>query len=474
VGKDYYMTAGGGWPDQLIWHSRDLVNWRPITRALQKFNGRAWASDLTYCRGKFYIYTTQVDERRGYKGPLNIAQRSLLGVPFKDQGDRAFMNVVLWAPDPAGPWSDLIDIGVYGLIDPGHVIDQEVDRFLYFNKGMMIRLAPDGLSTVGELRQVYNGWEYPKDWVVECRCPEAPKLTYHNGYYFLSSAQGGTAGPSTAHMGVIARSKSVGGPWENSPFNPMVHTRSPDEKWWRQGHGTLIDDIEGNWWFLYTGYENGYDHFGKQSLLLPVEWTPDGWPQIKPGVTPTDVLRKPPGEDVGHGMPLSDDFANSELGIQWTYGPDVSAGEAFRVGGDRLSVKASGASPLEATWLGVMPVNHAYEVEVEVTIPETAEGGLLLGGRWMSRGEWATAGLRKGQAFAYWPRVPSGVVWKGKRIFVRMRNNCGDVSCYYSADGKQWTQFENSTRGSQAGQVSLYAAGEGEVVFRRFKYRGLD
>ena len=26
VGKDYYMVAGGGWPDQLIWHSRDLVN----------------------------------------------------------------------------------------------------------------------------------------------------------------------------------------------------------------------------------------------------------------------------------------------------------------------------------------------------------------------------------------------------------------------------------------------------------------
>ena len=474
VGKDYYMVAGGGWPDQLIWHSRDLVNWRPVTRALRKFNGRAWASDITYDKGKFYIYTTQVDERRGYKGPLNISQRSLLGVPFKGQGDRAFMNVVLWAPDPAGPWSDLIDIGAYGLIDPGHVVDQEGNRRLYFNKGMTIRLAPDGLSTVGELKQVYNGWEYPKDWVVECPCLEAPKLTYHNGYYYLSSAQGGTAGPSTAHMGVIARSKSAEGPWENSPFNPMVHTNSPDEKWWRQGHGTLIDDIEGNWWFLYTGYENGYEYFGKQSLLLPVEWTADGWPRIKPGVTATDVLRKPAGEDVGHGMPLSDDFSSSELGIQWTYGPGVSAGEAFRVGGDRLTVKASGVSPLEAAWLGVMPVNHAYEVEVEVTVPETAEGGLLLGGRWMSRGEWATAGLRKGEAFAYWPRVPSAVAWKGNRIFVRMRNNRGDVSCYYSADGQRWTQFENSTGGSQARQVSLYAAGEGEVVFRRFKYRGLD
>ncbi len=33
VGKDYYMLAGSGWPDELVWHSRDLVNWRPLTRA---------------------------------------------------------------------------------------------------------------------------------------------------------------------------------------------------------------------------------------------------------------------------------------------------------------------------------------------------------------------------------------------------------------------------------------------------------
>jgi xylan 1,4-beta-xylosidase len=35
VGQDYYMDAGGGWPDQLIWHSRDLVNSVPLTRALK-------------------------------------------------------------------------------------------------------------------------------------------------------------------------------------------------------------------------------------------------------------------------------------------------------------------------------------------------------------------------------------------------------------------------------------------------------
>ena len=275
LGKDYYMLAGGGWPDQLVWHSRDLVNWRPVTRALRKWDGGVWASDITYYKGKLYIYTTQNDRSRldPKNKSLTGAQVSLLGTTTKAGGDKSFKNVVLWAYDPTGPWSDPIDIGVYEVFDPGHIADQEGNRYLYFNKGIMIQLTPDGLSTIGDVKQVYDGWEYPDHWVVECMCLEAPKLTYHNGYYYVASAQGGTAGPSTAHMGVIARSKSVEGPWENSPYNPIVHTYSQNEKWWRQGHGTLIDDVEGNWWFLYTGYEKDYTHLGKQSLLLPVEWT---------------------------------------------------------------------------------------------------------------------------------------------------------------------------------------------------------
>ena len=481
VGRDYYMAAGGGWPDQLIWHSRDLVNWEPLTRALRKFNGFAWASELTYYQGTFYLYTTQVDPTSGNVGPLNLSQRSLLGVPFKDQGDHAWENVVLWAKDPAGPWSDPINIGVYGLFDPGHIVDQEGNRYLYFNKGMMIRLAPDGLSTVGDLKQIYEGWDFPKDWVVECKCLEAPKLKYHNGYYYLFSAEGGTAGPTTAHMEIAARSKSVEGPWENSPYNPVVHTQSQDEKWWRQGHGTLIEALDGSWWLMYTGYENGYALYGKQSLLVPVEWTADGWPRITPGLAATDLLRKPPGEDVGHGMPLSDDFSSPTIGIQWQYAPYVNPGEYFRVGDGKLDMRAKGTSPgkaavlpQNATTLAVMPVNHEYEVEVELSIPDTAEGGLMLSAGPWGGTTWATVGLRKGEIFATWAGQANYLNWSENRIFVRLRNMKYDVSCFYSTDGHTWTPFPNSTHVTDGRRLSLYAAGEGTVVFRNFKYRGLD
>jgi beta-xylosidase len=460
------MLAGGGWPDPLIWHSRDLVNWEPIGPALHKFDLGPWASDLTYYKGKYYIYTTQVDP-----------SRIQLGVPFKK-------NIVIWSDHIEGPWSDPIDLGVPTLFDPGHVADQQGNRYLYFNKGMLVRLAPDGLSTLGDPKKVYDGWSYPNSWVVSCKCLEAPKLTYRDGYYYMVSSEGGADGPTTGHMSVVARSRSVEGPWENSPYNPLVHTASSNDRWWRQGHGTLVEDGGSKWWFLYTGYENGYLLYGKQSLLLPIEWTDDGWPRVPLGVSPTNVLKKPAGENVGHGMPLSDDFSNTSLGIQWLYDASVKPEESFKVGDGKLVMKAAGglpgkvAIPLSAMMLGVMPVNHAYEVQVEVSIPETAEAGLLLysGGGREAGSSWAMVSLRKGETFlTSWTQHRDDVESKETHLFLRLRDINYDISAFYSADGKTWIPFDNSsTYVTDGRRLFLYAAGTGEVVFRNFQYRGLD
>jgi len=245
-----------------------------------------------------------------------------------------------------------------------------------------------------------------------------------------------------------------------------MRTASREEKWWRQGHGTLIDDVAGNWWFMYTGYASDATWLGKQSLLLPIEWTADGWPRGRAGVTPTDILRKPAGEDVGHGMPLSDDFTGSSLGIQWTYAANANPQELFVVGGGQLRMKASGTGPTSATRLNVGVVNKAYEVEVDVEIPERAEGGIMIAT--------VNAGLRKGEAFGYWPSIPNAMPWESNRIQVRIRNDRGDISFFWSRDGRTWNQFANSGAVAGSRSVSLYAAGEGEVVFRNFRYRGLD
>ena len=96
---------------------------------------------------------------------------------------------MIWANDIKGPWSKPIDLKVSG-IDPGHIADQEGNRYLYVDKGEVIRLTDDGLATIGQKQKVYEGWRYPNHWETECMCLESPKLNYHNGYYYLNGRSG--------------------------------------------------------------------------------------------------------------------------------------------------------------------------------------------------------------------------------------------------------------------------------------------
>lgn len=452
VGADYYMThSGRGTPGLLIWHSRDLVNWRPIGYALSDYTGSIAAPELIHYQDLFYIY-------------------------FPGNGT----NYVLTATDPAGPWSEPIDLKV-GRIDPGHVADQDGNRYLHLSGGYMVRLASDGLSVVGGPELVYDGWEYPEDWVVECKCLESPKFVCRDGYYYLVSAQGGTAGPSTSHMIVVARSESPIGPWENSPYNPMLRTVSRSQPWWSQGHGTLIDDVEGNWWVMYHAYENGYLTLGRRTLLLPVEWTDDDWPRIAGGIDTSDVILMPPGDCVGHGLPLSDDFASESLGLQWrAHARDFQA-DRYISGSHQIRVKASGSSLAEANVLTCYPFHRAYEAQVEIHCPPTAEAGLLL---WYNHESFSGAAVGRGQALTYWRSRPhAGLHWAGGRIFLKVRNLYHDVLAFHSSDGQNWKPFDkgfeasgyhhNILGGFSSLMIGLAAAGEGDVVFRQFRYHGL-
>jgi hypothetical protein len=49
-------------------------------------------------------------------------------------------------------------------------------------------------------------------------------------YYYLVTAVGGTAGPPTGHMVIVARAKSLAGPWEDDPHNPIVRTTDNSAK----------------------------------------------------------------------------------------------------------------------------------------------------------------------------------------------------------------------------------------------------
>lgn len=459
-GDDYYLTFSSfdAYPGLVIWHSRDLVNWQPIGPALFRNVGSVWAPDLVKHQGRYYIY---------FPG---------IGTPERS-------NYVVWADDIRGPWSEPIDLKI-GRIDPGHVVGPDGVRYLFLSGGYMVPLAPDGLSVTAPMKKVYDGWKYPEDWVVEGFAQEGPKMMKHGDYYYQVLAEGGTAGPATSHMVVMARSKTIEGPWENSPYNPIIRTRSADERWWSKGHATLVEGPDRQWYVVYHAYENGFYNLGRQPILEPVVWTADGWIKAAGAdvATPIPMPAKTAGP---HGFALSDDFSTNKMGIQWSfYKGTVTDKARYRYENGALVLKAKGTTPADSSPLWFVTGDHAYEVQVEIDIDPGATAGLLV---FYNSRLYAGLGYSDKDFVMHrygTERVSDKPATLGRRVFMKLTNIRHVVTIYTSADGKTWEKFgtqmevsgyhHNVAYDFLSLRPALYAAGTGEVRFRHFTYRALD
>ena len=360
-GNDFYITHSSFtyFPALLVWHSTDLVHWEPVSRAVEDGDYSIYAPELCKVGDKFYIYY-----------PTSRGE-----------------NYVVTAERIEGPWSAPVKLDVGG-IDPGHVVAEDGQRYLYTNNGWVTPLTPDGLAAAGKPQKVYDGWEFPKEWETEGMWLESPKLFKRGDWYYLVSAEGGTAGPATSHMVVVARSKSALGPWENSPHNPLVHTYSADEAWWSKGHGTLIDDAEGNWYVVYHAYRNGFHTLGRSTLIESVEWTEDGWPVL----TEQDGAKWEQGGLQGDYSYLRD-AQNPLLWSKWQPG----------FGDGTLSLMTA--------------VDESYEITASFEVPEGSQAALYL---------------------FYNEDVNLGVSATGTTCSLRIRNENNIASTWRKAGESEW------------------------------------
>jgi xylan 1,4-beta-xylosidase len=449
-GDTYYIVHSSFeyYPGLLIWQSNDLINWTPVTNALYKYLGSVWAPDLAKFNNKYYIYF-----------PAN---------------DKIY---VVWANSINGPWSEPIDLKINN-IDPGHVVDNNGKRYLYSANGGYVPLSDDGLSVIGETKHVYDGWAIPRDWTIECFCLEGPKITKHDGYYYLTVAEGGTAGPATGHMIISARSKTPFGPWENSPYNPIERTLSSAEKWWSKGHGTLLMDSKGDWWLMFHGYENGFYNFGRQTLLQPVEWTKDGWFKTPDNIKTDQPIKKPSLQEVPSTYTLCDDFGGEVLKPHWKFYGEYDT-DRFQLVDNSIVIKAKGNSVGDCSPLLCIPSDHSYTAEVEVYIQGDAIGGLVLFynnsaySGILADHENILANLRS------WQFVTEREVINN-HVFLRLKNINNTVDMYYSTEGINWIKIENSIEvsslhhnvlsGFMSLRIGLCSFGDGSVKFKNFKY----
>lgn len=454
VGGDFYSTHTSYRyaPGLVVWHSRDLVNWTPISAALPQLRGEGevWAPDFIEHQGRYFIYYPQ--------------------------NGRLF---VVHASDPRGPWSAPVALGINS-IDPGHVVGPDGTRYLYFGGGEVIQLSADGLSTVGEKRRAYEGWQVPKEWKTEGFWLESCKLTRRGGFYYLTSAEGGTAGPPTSHMAVVARSKSPLGPWENSPRNPLIHTYSEDEAWWSVGHGTLVSTPDDRWFIVYHGYRNGFQSLGRHTLMEPVEWTPEGWPVAPLGVKRSEPMPAPMGIAQQPMISLSDDFRTPDLSLTWGAWSETDLSR-LQTGLGVLTIRGKGDSPGQSSPLAVMARDASYEVQV-LAEPRNTCGAAL--GLFYGPNNWLFVELKSGQLRVLSAKETlTSRPWAASAAHLRIVNRHNRVEFLASENGRDWQSLaanivtagfqHNVLKGFQALRPALAASGTSDARFTDFRYRTL-
>ena len=434
-------------PGLVVYKSSDLVNWMPCSIALDTFTGDVWAPDITVYDGRFYIY-------------------------FPTLGGHGKTSMVTWADSPEGPWNRPVDLKVDG-IDPEHVVDADGRRYLLMSSGDIYPLSADGCSIMGRGVNIYKGWEIPGDWDIESVSMEGLNIKKVGEYYYLFAAEGGTAGPPTSHMVVEARSKSIMGPWEHAPFNPLLRTWSRDERWWSKGHGSVVDTPDGRLFMIFHAYENGYQTLGRQTLLRELELK-DGWLRLKDG----GISLPRPAVKTEYGMA---DFV-------WQTCREHSLGGRFTVTPDKITMRAKGKSPADGSPLLARTSAHKYEVEACVTLKGgDASAGLVAyyDERYHFGFGFDRSGMlryRRGQVSRAESKCPQAN--RDGKMWLRMRNDRNVLSAWYSADGRVWHKFpwgfeisgvhHNTVYGFLFVRPGIYAGGGGEVEVTDFRLVALD
>ncbi|MBO9575325.1 MAG: family 43 glycosylhydrolase [Sphingobium sp.] len=459
-GADYYMTFSSfdAYPGLVIWHSRDLVNWRPLGPALHRNIGSVWAVSLEKHRDRYFLY-----------------------IPVKAEPNDIFVS---WADSITGPWSDPKPLGLHQHIDPCHAAGEDGSRWLFLSGGDRVRLSDDGLSVAGPVEHVYDPWRYPDEWDVEGFSPEGPKILRHGKWFYMLTAVGGTAGPPTGHMVIAARAPSIHGPWEHHPRNPLVRTTDEQEHWWSRGHASLVEAPDGSWWALYHGYENGFWTLGRQCLLDPVEWTADGWFRMTGGDLSKPLPKPKGGATLAPGKALSDDFSTLELGSKWSFfRPAADEASRIRTEGNKLFLKGSGLAPSSGSPLLLTAGDTSYEFECTIEVPPGGTAGLIL---FYDDKLYCGLGFDTDRFVTHQYGIerarPANPI--GRKMRIRVTNKRHIIAYHLSGDeGRTWKRFDrgmevsgyhhNVRGGFLMLRPGLYAAGAGETVFSDFRFRAL-
>lgn len=278
VGEDYYMVNSSFvfFPGIPISHSKDLVHWELIGHAVtdpdwaeEHFGplegGRGfWAPDISYHNGRFYICAT---------------------LRMNDDADCIQTQIVTSCERPEGPYETPV-IHKFRGIDPSIFTDDDGKRYMLLNRGAQImEISEDGKEILSDQKLIWYGSNK--------HAPEGPHILKKDGYYYCFLAEGGTG---KGHMITVARSKNLYGPYEDCPYNPIMHQNHSAAIIQCCGHGKPVQTPDGRWFIVYLcsrQLDGKWGMLGRETCLDEIVWTYDGWPIINKGKGPSYMAKAP-------------------------------------------------------------------------------------------------------------------------------------------------------------------------------------
>lgn len=370
VGDEYYIaTSTFEWyPGVQIHHSRDLVNWRLVARPLSRaalldMRGNpdscgVWAPCLSYADGKFWLVFTDVKRLDG---------------AFKDAH-----NYITTCEEVEGEWSDPIHVTSSGfdaslLHDddgrkwflnmrwnhrgPGSGLNPAHDRF----DGIELQEWHPEKGLLGEVQTIYTG--------TDLGLTEAPHIFKREGWYYLTTAEGGTG---YDHAVTMARARQVGGPYETHPQKHLLTARfAPESPLQRVGHGQYVEGADGRHWHSFLcgrplpGPHGNFCALGRETGLAECEWR-DGWLYLKGGgmVPPVTVAV---GAERLPDQPTVREFTDHlPPEFQWLRHPHPERLFALTGQSLRLIGRESLGSWFEQALVARRQEHHAYHAETMV------------------------------------------------------------------------------------------------------------
>lgn len=331
VGDDYYIaTSTFEWfPGVQIHHSRDLVNWRLLTRPLHRAGQLnmlgnpdscgIWAPCLTHADGLFWLVYTDV-KRFGRSSMDGTSGASM----------RDYHNYLVTSPTIDGEWSDPVYLNSSGF-DPSLFHDDDGRKYLVnmlwdyrpgqnrFAGIVLQEYSVEKQKLLGERVNIFQG--------TPLGLTEGPHLYKRGGWYYLLTAEGGT---NWDHATLLARSRNLTGPYEIHPDGHLLTARHrPDSELQRSGHADLVETQNGETYMVYLAgrpiRNRGRCILGRETAIQKMVWGEDGWLRTLDGQgMPT--IETPAPELPAHPFPetpVREDFDAPELPIdfQWLRTP---------------------------------------------------------------------------------------------------------------------------------------------------------